>query len=268
MNILNAAYPSRSGNRKFRFWRGGRIGSVLVFALLLLAVSGQSWAQVPGLDNYTVYILDRSVFPNTYNNTMIVDESAADALNNNNVRAYIQFPTQAARVNASFRVDNSGDTATYNTDYSRGGQNAAFSGSGQSSAAGILRVTILEDTLDDEGEFFTITISGGTFLGQTVTPARITIRDNDDASIDLSLSETVVVEGNGPDIVSEITVTAEHQGTAPADATDVVISVAGDGTNAADAADFTAESLTITIPGGSCQRHGCFETDGDRRPCG
>ena len=49
MNILNADYPSRSGNRKFRFWRGGRIGSALLPALLLLAVSGESWAQGTGV---------------------------------------------------------------------------------------------------------------------------------------------------------------------------------------------------------------------------
>ena len=240
--------------RKFRFWRGGRIGSVLVLAGLLLAVSGESWAQ---LDNYTVYIRDSSVFPNTFANTMTVDESATGALNSNNIRAYIQYPDQGSRISVPFRVDNPakhGDTATYNTDYGRGGSSASFTGSGQSFAVATLRINILEDTLDDDDEFFTITVgsgaSVGTFLGQTVTPATITIIDNDDASIDLSLSQTDVVEGSGVNLVSEITVTAEHQGSVPASATEVVISVAGGGTNAATAADFTAPStsLTVTIP--------------------
>ena len=232
--------------RKFRFWRGGRIGSALLPALLLLAVSGESWAQT----TLTVLIENRGT--NVRVNTMIVNEGDADALSGLN--AYIgNVPASFAGARVEFNLENGGDTATWNVDYGRGGSSPRFAGTCCSFGAlrAALRTTILEDMLDDDDEFFTITASSGAFPpGTVIVPARITIIDNDDASIDLSLSQTTVVEGSGVNLVSEITVTAEHQGSVPASATEVVISVVGDGTNAATAADFTAPStsLTVTIP--------------------
>ena len=114
------------------------------------------------------------------------------------------------------------------------------------SATTTLTLTPVDDTLAEGDE--TAQVSG-TATGLDVTPAPLTIEDNDQkpTRISLSASPTEMSEGDGE---TTLTVTAMLQGGGSrTSATDVSLTV--DGVTATAGEDFTAQTgLTLTIPSG------------------
>ncbi len=105
-------------------------------------------------------------------------------------------------------------------------------------------LAVTEDTVVDPDE--TLTVSG-TAVPFTITPATLTVDDNDTApaAIALSLNPTSVSEDSG---TTSVTVTASFSGSNSilATETEVTVSVAAD---TASTADFTAVgNVTVTIP--------------------
>ena len=105
-------------------------------------------------------------------------------------------------------------------------------------------LAVTEDTVVDPDE--TLTVSG-TAVPFTITPATLTVDDNDTApaAIALSLNPTSVSEDSG---TTSVTVTASFSGSSSilATETEVTVSVAAD---TASTADFTAVgNVTVTIP--------------------
>ena len=91
----------------------------------------------------------------------------------------------------------------------------------------------------------TVSVTGTTTVGQlTVTPATLTITDNDVAAtgITLALNPATVPEGGGE---TEVSVTATLDGAARTEATVVTVAVAGGSAAAADFAPVSSFELTI-----------------------
>ena len=114
-----------------------------------------------------------------------------------------------------------------------------------------LAFTPVDDTLFEGDETAQVT---GAAEGLTVTPAGLTIEDNDrePTRIALSASPSEVTEGEG-DTTLTVTATLEGGGSRTS-STDVSLAVEGLTATAAD--DFTAqEDVTLTIPAGHAEPH-------------
>ena len=255
MNILNAAYPSRSGNRKFRFWRGGRIGSVLLPALLLLAVSGESWAQ-----GGTGVLSLREGTRADSDEITSVEEGFLDY-----VFVRVDFnPPLTAQTGVTFTIGQDGDTAARTTDYNRlgslndTGNISPFTYTDFTAAGGSRSVCycgfrgfnlhIIDDPYAEDDEILTISATAG---GYTIASATLTILASDPVvdptGVELSLNEESVSEGES----HSVTVTAKflpENARKPSTETEVMISVAGGGTNPASSLDFIAGDFSVTIP--------------------
>ena len=116
---------------------------------------------------------------------------------------------------------------------------------GEITGTATVTFTPIDDVVAESDE--TAQISG-TSDGLTVTPATLTIEDNDVASnsIALTASPASVAEGDG---TVSIQVTATLDGAPRTDATVVLVSIVG--VSAALTDDFTADSdVSLTIPAG------------------
>ncbi len=135
---------------------------------------------------------------------------------------------------------------------------------GQVSATGTFAIAPVDDVIDDDGE--TVSVTGTTTVGLTVTGADLTITDDDgpptgvaltlDTDADMAGHQGRVAEGGGS---RTVTVTASLEGgTTLAEATVVTVTVA-DGT-AVSPADYSVGTLpAIAIPAGAGQAAGTFE---------
>ena len=155
-----------------------------------------------------------------------------------------------------------GGTAISDTDYDAVANFDITIAAGEASKVGTFDLTPTEDDLHEGNE--TINVSG-TSGSLTITPATVTINDDDDAPSGITLS----VDTNGstagtPSTVAEdagttvVTVTATVNGTTRyVDAKTVAVSVA-DGT-AASPADYAAvNNFSITIAAGAASHAGSF----------
>ena len=116
----------------------------------------------------------------------------------------------------------------------------------QTGGSATLAFTPVDDTLSEGNETAQVT---GASEGLTVTPAELTIEDNDrePTRIALSASPLEVVEGDG-DTILTVTATLEGGGSRTS-STDVSLAV--EGLTATAGGDFTAqEGVTLTIPAG------------------
>ena len=171
--------------------------------------------------------------------------------------------TVTATVNGSTRyvdaktvtVSVGGGTATSATDYGAVENFDITIAAGDASKTGTFDLTPTNDVLDEANETIDITGTSGSL---TITPATITITDNDAApsGITLSVSQAAVGEEDGE---TEITVTATVNGsTRYVDAKTVTVSVGG-GT-ATSATDYGAvENFDIIIAAGDASKSGTFD---------
>ena len=115
-------------------------------------------------------------------------------------------------------------------------------GAAEVSGTGTFTLTPTDDGVAEGPE--TVLVTGAAPEGLTVTPAELTIADNDAAAtgITLALNPATVPEGDGE---TEVSVTATLDGTARTDATVVTVSVAGGSADAADFAPVPSFELTI-----------------------
>ena len=142
--------------------------------------------------------------------------------------------TTAAATAADFAADFAADAVTLTIP------------AGRMNGSATLAFTPVDDTLAEGNE--TAQVSGAA-EGLTVTPANMTIEDNDQAPtrIVLSVTPAEVIEGSG-DTTLTVTATLEGGGSRIS-ATDVSLTVEGVTATAGD--DFTAEEgVTLTIPVG------------------
>ena len=148
-----------------------------------------------------------------------------------------------------------GGTAISGTDYDAVANFDITIAAGDASKTGTFDLTPTNDVLDEVNETIDIT---GTSGGLTITPATVTITDNDDApsGITLSVSQAAVGEEDGE---TEITVTATVNGsTRYVDAKTVTVSVGG-GT-AISGTDYDAvANFDITIAAGEASKTGTFD---------
>ena len=171
--------------------------------------------------------------------------------------------TVTATVNGSTRyvdaktvtVSVGGGTAISGTDYDAVANFDITIAAGEASKTGTFDLTPTNDVLDEANETINVT---GTSGDLTITPATITITDNDDApsGITLSVSPTAVGEEDGE---TKITVTATVNGsTRYVDAKTVTVSVGG-GT-AISGTDYDAvANFDITIAAGEASKTGTFD---------
>ena len=119
-------------------------------------------------------------------------------------------------------------------------------------------LVVTEDTIADPDE--TVTVSGtvGTF---TITPATVTITDNDTApsAIVLSLNpSTPVAEGASATV--RVTATLSPAGVTLPDATAVTVAVGAGGDSATEGTDYgTVTDITVTIAAGATSGEGTFQ---------
>ena len=153
----------------------------------------------------------------------------------------------AARTQATTVTLSLGGTATGSgTDYTAGSLPTITIAASATSATGTLSITPADDRLLEGDE--TIQVSGtvGGATGLTVSPATITITDDDVASTRVSLSAAPSTVGEGDGAATSVTITAALNGAARTQATMVTLSLGGTATGSG--ADYTAGALpTITI---------------------
>ena len=150
-------------------------------------------------------------------------------------------------------------TAEAGTDYTEATGTLTFAA--QTTAAQEIRVAIADDTVDEEDETFTVTLSDATNAalagGGTTLTVTGTIEDDDDpavTAVTLSVEPASVAEEGG---AREITVTGTLDQAPRAQATAVTVSVAGDPVTVA--ADFVAVAdFELTIAAGDMSGTGTF----------
>ena len=119
-------------------------------------------------------------------------------------------------------------------------------------------LVVTEDTIADPDE--TVTVSG-TVTGFTITPATVTITDNDTApsAIVLSLNpSTPVAEGASATVT--VTATLSPAGVTLPDATVVTVAVGAGTDSATEGTDYgTVTDITVTIAAGATSGEGTFQ---------
>ena len=143
-------------------------------------------------------------------------------------------------------VGKTGDSATEGTDYETVDDLTVTIPPGLTSARETFTLTPIDDVIGESDE--TITVSGTTRSGLTVTDAELRITDDETAStgVTLSVDPTMVIEGAGR---TPVTVRAALNGAARLGSTAVTVAVGTPGDSATEGTDYaTVGDLTVTIP--------------------
>ena len=143
-------------------------------------------------------------------------------------------------------VGKTGDSATEGTDYETVDDLTVTIPPGLTSARETFTLTPIDDVIGESDE--TITVSGTTRSGLTVTDAALRITDDETAStgVTLSVNPTMVSEGAGG---TTVTLTAALNGAARSRSTAVTVAVGTPGDSAMEGTDYaTVGELTVTIP--------------------
>ena len=143
-------------------------------------------------------------------------------------------------------VGKTGDSATEGTDYETVDDLTVTIPPGLTSARETFTLTPIDDVIGESDE--TITVSGTTRSGLTVTDAELRITDDETAStgVTLSVNPTMVSEGAGG---TTVTLTAALNGAARSRSTAVTVAVGKTGDSAMEGTDYaTVDDLTVTIP--------------------
>ena len=138
----------------------------------------------------------------------------------------------------------SGGTAEAGADFAPVPEFTVTVPAGATEGTGTFALAPVDDAVD-EGAGETVTVGGST-PGMAVTPAQVTIVDDDQPRVTLAVSPAEVPEGGG---AAEVTVTAALEAAA-AEPVAVTVTLA-DGTAAAGADFAPAGPVTVTIPAGS-----------------
>ena len=143
-------------------------------------------------------------------------------------------------------VGKTGDSATEGTDYETVDDLTVTIPAGLTSETKTFMLTPTDDVIDEGDE--TVTVSGTTRSGLTVTDAQLSITDDETAStgVTLAVNPTMASEGAGR---TTVTVTATLNEAARLGSTAVTVAVGKTGDSATEGTDYqTVGDLTVTIP--------------------
>ena len=164
------------------------------------------------------------------------------------VRAALNGAARLGSTAVTVAVGKTGDSATEGTDYETVDDLTVTIPAGMTSATETFTLTPTDDNVDEGDE--TVTVSGTTSSGLTLTPTSltVTITDNETSStgVTLSVNPTTVSEGAGG---TTVTVRAALNGAARLGSTAVTVAVGKTGDSATEGMDYeTVDDLTVTIP--------------------
>ena len=162
------------------------------------------------------------------------------------VRAALNGAPRTSPTAVTVAVGKTGDSATEGTDYETVGGLTVTIPPGLTSATETFTLTPIDDVIGESDE--TITVSGTTNSGLTVTDAELRITDDETAStgVTLSVNPPTVSEGAGR---TTVTVRAALNGAARSRSTAVTVAVGKTGDSATEGTDYeTVGGLTVTIP--------------------
>ncbi len=204
------------------------------------AVSALGDYQPVTADSIAVTVDDDDVTPTAMKLTVDID-SVGEAAGRTAiaVTATITSATRfAVSKSVSVEVGKSSDGATEGTDYGNVSRFSITIPAGDASKTKSFNLTPINDTIDEIDEMVSVE---GTLSGVSVTPASITITDNDATpTVTLNLSANSIAENGGSSRV-----TATLSGTS---SEDVTLSVAATPVSPAVVGDFTlSEATTLTI---------------------
>ena len=152
------------------------------------------------------------------------------------------------------------DSAKEGTDYTEVGAVSITIQANSASGSATFTLTPADDKIDDDAESLTIegTVTGES--GVTVSPASITIDDNDGAPTGIALSANPSTVAENAATAATITVTATVTGGTAYDTdTDVAITVGDADDTAKSGTDYAAVTgFTIRIPAGQTSAEGSF----------
>ena len=151
------------------------------------------------------------------------------------VRAALNGAPRTSPTAVTVAVGKTGDSATEGTDYETVGGLTVTIPPGLTSATETFRLTPIDDVIDEGDE--TITVSGTTRSGLTVTDAALKIRDDDERGVTVTPTALTLTEGGDPNDVNTYTVVLKSQPTGPVS---VTLAVTGD-------SDVTASTETLSF---------------------
>ena len=174
------------------------------------------------------------------------------------VRAALNGAARLGSTAVTVAVGKTGDSATEGTDYETVDDLTVTIPAGMTSATETFTLTPTDDNVDEGDE--TVTVSGTTSSGLTLTPTSltVTITDNETSStgVTLSVNRTTVSEGAGG---TTVTVRAALNGAARLGSTAVTVAVGKTGDSATEGMDYeTIDDLTVTIPAESTSGTAAF----------
>ena len=157
-----------------------------------------------------------------------------------------------AETTVTLSVGAGGDSATKTTDYTTSNVQTITIPKGQSTAEASFELTPVQDTAVEGNE--SVSVSGTSSGGHTVTGTALTLTDDDKHAISLSASPSSVGEGAS---ATSVTVTATAKSATSAART-VTVKVGGSGT-ATSGTDYAAVSdFTVTIAANATSGTGTF----------
>ena len=177
------------------------------------------------------------------NPTAVIEGAAGTPVT---VRAALNGAPRTSPTAVTVAVGKTGDSATEGTDYETVDDLTVTIPPGLTSATETFTLTPTDDVIGESDE--TITVSGTTRSGLTVTDAALKITDDETAStgVTLSVNPTTVIEGAAG---TPVTVTAALNEAARSRSTAVTVAVGTPGDSATEGTDYaTVGNLTVTIP--------------------
>ena len=147
------------------------------------------------------------------------------------VTATLDHAPRTVNTVVTVTVGKADDTATEGTDYGQVGSLSLYIVAGATSGTVAFTLTPTDDDVDEADKALTV---GGSVQGLTVSPAAVTIEDNDEGGVAISETELTILEGN----TDTYTVVLTSQPTG-----NVTVTV----NDPADNTDVTADPATLTF---------------------
>ena len=147
------------------------------------------------------------------------------------VTATLDHAPRTVNTVVTVTVGKADDTATEGTDYGQVGSLSLYIVAGATSGTVAFTLTPTDDDVDEADKALTV---GGSVQGLTVSPAAVTIEDNDEEGVAISETELTILEGN----TDTYTVVLTSQPTG-----NVTVTV----NDPADNTDVTADPATLTL---------------------
>ena len=149
----------------------------------------------------------------------------------------------------------SDDTATQGTDFTSVTDETLTITAG--STSGTFSIATADDTIDDDDETFTVTLSApfGAFIAGSAS-VKGTIIDDDDPSVTVSFGQASYTVAEGNDVTITVTLSADPERT-------VVIPLTKSGQDGASSADYSGVPTSVTFNSGDTEKEFTFSATED-----